>query len=69
MFLCRNIWESNEGEAILSRRRVAALISVWSMRPLLNTEVRREREGERSGSALQGLAQEVHTSGGGRDFS
>jgi hypothetical protein len=45
MFLCRNTWESNEGEAILSRRRVAALISVWSMRSLLNTEVKREREG------------------------
>jgi hypothetical protein len=43
MFLYGIIWESNEGEAILSQRQVAALISAWSMRPLLNTEVRRER--------------------------
>jgi hypothetical protein len=37
--------EGDEGEAILSRRRVAALIEVWSMRSLLDTDIKRQREG------------------------
>jgi hypothetical protein len=45
----QEIWESNEEEAILSRRRVVAFISVWSMRSLLSTEVRRVREEGRDG--------------------
>jgi hypothetical protein len=35
----QEIWESNEGEAILARRRVVSLIWVWFMRLLLDTEV------------------------------
>jgi hypothetical protein len=41
----KEIREGDEGEAILSRKWVAALIWVWPMRPLLDTDVKRQREG------------------------
>jgi hypothetical protein len=41
----KKIGEGDEGEAISSRRRVATLIQVWSMRSSLDTEIKRKREG------------------------
>jgi hypothetical protein len=41
----KKIGQGDKGEAILSRRRVAALIQVWSTRSLLDTEIKRCREG------------------------
>jgi hypothetical protein len=52
----KEIGEGDEGEAILSRRRVAALIEVWSMRSLLDTDIKRQRagrEGEDKGRAVR----------------
>ena len=42
----KEIGEGDEGEAISSRRRLGALISVWSMRSLLDTE---NQEAQRGG--------------------
>jgi hypothetical protein len=43
----KEIGEGDEGEATLSRRWVAAIIWVWSMRSLLGTDVKRQREGRK----------------------
>jgi hypothetical protein len=40
-----DIPERNEGETILSWRRVVAVICVWSLRSLLDAKIKREGRG------------------------
>ena len=54
----KEIGEGDEGEAISSRRRLGALISVWSMRSLLDTE---NQEAQRGGGEGRGGACESKT--------